>query len=963
MATKSDFAQKLLNDLRVRKERMAVAQNSSRHSTQTSSRVAHGNTGQTSRGSRQINTQQSAGSTAGNTSSKSININESSNQIVLYGNGQSSRQQQVKDLSMAIAFAFESNGKNLTNIGASNTNNPLVNFFNRFGRKTRDNHKMGITASFDSRSLSTGQFSNVHISEVSKGVQKLNQILRACSNGFSFDGSSIEVGEKLLKGAIDLEESLRMLVNLQDASQYVNASQKKSQLKLLEEEEDDENEDAKIAEQWKLDRPKFSFDKPSRNSRVVRDAKDLSLSTQVVSHKRSTNFVQDLGLSTQVKQNSNNNNNSSSSQSTHDKRRISNVVAKLMGLDEIPKNEDSILKKNGSKFSKQNTKLSEPLNRERNNQQSHTVAANQGNGHQIFDDSRRKQNPTREKQSKITESERKMLVSNTKRQLKAQNSNTPKAEEKTHDSTTEKRNANKDLPRNQRKPQDQHVLVQEHVLKRGEHSEDNRKKEQNGQHFQKQNLTAKNHEGRQVESKTTTKPKKSAPIKKKLSRDESAHGNGKPTEKKVPTKDPQNRTHQDDVPVIDTSQQMVPEKENIQNEEKIHKLDVENENKNLVLTKEKLIEVSGKQKAMIPKKVQRSDIPQKIDVLMSRRNATANHLTRSIKHPANNMLTDLKQRMHNKNRVSKRMEEQSDSTVKDEKEGTSGKMNIEPVKKQNKLQNEDDQSIILESSVADENPIKNVQNTRTLNDDGDTIAFNSEKVSDHLQTVEQPSAFKDEQEIKQCDQSKEDNIEEQRTELYNLSQHEDKQIPASERHEQLTEPEKELKEIVIKSQSFLSTSEALFKLNIPISYLHAAEQDYEVAENKFVLNCAYELMKRKARRHENAYNPYMKATISCPKVRSLDDLIKQLCKDLDTLKFYGGDASDECDVAARLYKMLEKDIYHKDADVNSMWDFEWSNITLLVPEKEDVVRDVERYMLNGLLDEVTNDLLLLTVSV
>ncbi|KAL3634284.1 hypothetical protein CASFOL_021338 [Castilleja foliolosa] len=961
MATKSDFAQKLLNDLRVRKEKMAVAQTSSRQSTQTS-RVAHGNTGQASRGSRQINTQQSSGSRTGSTSqrsnasNKSININESSNQIVLYGNGQSSRQQEVKDLSMAIAFAFKNNGQNLTNVGASKTNNPFVNFFNRFGRKTRDNHKMGITTSFDSRILSTGQFSNVHISEVSKGVQKLNQILQACSNGFSFDINSIEVGEKLLKGAIDLEESLRMLVNLQDASQNANVAQKKSRLQLLEEDENDENEDVKIAEQWKYEKPKFSFDKPSRNSRVVRDAKDLSISTQVVSHKRSTSFVQDLCLSTEVKEIIKNNNNSSSSKSTHEKR-ISNVVAKLMGLDEIPKNEDFTLKKNDSKV----TKLSEPMNRERNNQQSHSVAVNQGNEHPTFDDSRRKQNPTRDKQSKSAESERKTLVSNTELQQKAQNNKTLKAEEKSHDSSIKKRNANKDIPRNKQKPQDPRVLVQEHVLKRGEQSENERKKEQNSQHFQKQNLTAKNREGHEVESKTTTKTKKNAPIKKKLSRDESTIGNGnptKPTEKKVSMKDPQNQTHQDDVPMIDISQQRALDKENIKKEEKTHKLDNESENKNMVLTKEKSIEVSGKQKAMIPMKVQRSEIPRNIDVLMSKRNASKNHLSRSIKQPSNNMLKDLKQRMHDKNHISKRMKEQSDSMVKDEK-GPSGKISIEPVKKQYKLENEDDQSVILESSAADENQIQNVQNTQTLNHNSDTKALNSEKVPDYPQTVEQPFAFNDEQqELKQCDQSKGDDVDEQRTNLHNLPQHENKQIPASERHEQLTEPEKELKEIVIKSQSFLSTSEALFKLNTPVSYLHAAEQDYEVAENKFILNCAYELMKRKARRTENSYNPYIKANISSPKVQSLDDLIKQLCKDLETVKFYGGNESDECDVAVRLHKMLEKDIYHKDADANSMWDFEWSNIGVLVPEKEGVVRDVERYMLNGLLDEVANDLLL-----
>ncbi|KAI3460318.1 hypothetical protein Pfo_016981 [Paulownia fortunei] len=1080
MATKSDFAQKLLNDLRLRKERMAAAQNSSRQSSQTS-RVVHGNPGQTSRGARQIDALESVGSRTGKTSrrsnggSRSINIKESSNQIVVYESGQSGQTcRQVRDLSMAIAFAFENSG-NLSNSGASSSN-PLVNFFNRFGRRSLDGQKMGIT-SFDNHSLSTGQFptvSHVHITEISKGVQKLNQILRACSNGFSFDRNSIEVGKELLKGAINLEESLRMLVNLQEASQYVNGAQKKSHIKLLEEDEDDHDDNDKRADQWKLDRPRFSFDKSSRNSHVVQGAtrrQQLALSypdeiseqpisnSKMVLHKKSTSYVQNLSLSTQVKLNSN----SSSSQSTQEKGRISNVIAKLMGLEELPQNEDFICMKNDSKVkegkqgkvSRKNTKLLEPLNREStngsplstnkklvltnntppirssklqlkaensqenpegsskmvnsgrnqprkelkilavgreavpgpklatimmNNQQNHTIAANQVNGLQSFEDSERKQNLTEDKQSKIIESESKMLVLNSELQQKAQNSKTLKAEDKTHNrieykvsaNSMEKRSADSDFPSNQQKPHDQRVLLQEQVLKRTEHSEDKRHAEQKGQQFQKQKLIAKNQEGQQVESIIASKSKKSTAInlQKKLSRDKSVPGNGrstKPTEK-VPMKDPPNRRHQD---VASISHKTASSKENFKKEDQSHnsstrepELDIEKESTNPVLTKEKPIEVSATQKKAIPRKVQRSEIPQKIDVMMSRRNATVNHLTKSIKPPAN-MLKDLKQQMHNKNRIPKRTDKQSDSKVKDGKEGigmyNASEMTTEPVKQQGKLQNEDDQSITLSDSVADECPIHNIQNMLTLNDNCDTIALSSGKVSDDLQTVEQPYALKDEQELKQCDKSTGDH--DKSTELDNLSQHEYKQCPAPGRQEQLTEPEKNLKEIVIKSQLFLSTAEALFKLNIPVSFLHAGDHDDEVAKKKLVLDCAYEVMKRKARRHEVTYHPYMKTTISCTKVRSLDDLVKQLCKDLEMLQFYGGNGSDESDVAASLYKMLNRDIYNKDPDVNSMWDFEWNKMMSVFPEKEDVIRDVERHVLNGLLDEITNDLLLITVSV
>ncbi|KAK4434525.1 hypothetical protein Salat_0615300 [Sesamum alatum] len=1078
MATKSDFAQKLLTDLRLRKERMAGCQNSSRPPGQTS-RVVHGNPGRTSRGARQINAVESAASRTGNTSrrsnggSRSINIKESSNQIVLYESGQSSRQ--VRDLSMAIAFAFENSG-NLSKIGVSSSN-PLVNFFQRFGPRSLHSQKMDLT-SFSNHSLSSGQFptiSHIHINEISKGVQKLNQILRSCSDGLNLDRNSIEVGKELLKGAIDLEESLRMLVNLQEASKYGNGARKKSRIKLLEEDEDDQHDNQKTADQWKLDRPRFSFDKPSRNARIVQGAtrlQQLALSypdktseqpignSEMVLHKRSTSYVQDLSLYTQVKLSTN----ASSSQTTQEKGRISNVIAKLMGLEEPPEKENSIRMKNDlkekegkqGKVSRKNTKSSETLNRENRNesplstdkksiltnnlppirdskvklkveksqetpdgnsklvnsernqqrkdlkilgvgveavpgpklattmmnkQQNHATAPNQVNGLQSFEDSEKKQHLKKEKESKIIESGNKVLVLNTElQQQKAENSKTLKAEEKRHhrieykvsSNSTEKRNADKDLPRSQQKPQDQRLLLQERVIRRTGHSEDKRQADQKDQHFQKQNMMAKNHEGQQVESGVASKSKKSTAInlQKKLSREKSAPGNGRSTKtiEKVSMKDPPNRRHQDVSAMIDISNKTASNQENFKKEDQSHysspgepQPDIEKESSSPVLTEEKPIEVSATQKKAIPREVQRHEIPRKIDVLMTRRNATANHLTRSIKQPAN-MLKDLKQQMHIKNRSSKRMEEASDSQVKEGKTGISfynaSEMTTEPVRQEDKLQNEAEQMIILSNSVADECQIQNIQTISTLNDNCDSTILNPGNFSDDLQTREQPYALKDENKLKQCDQSIGDN--EESTEPYKLSQHSYKQFPATAIQEQLTEPEKDLKEILIKSQLFLSTAEALFKLNIPVSFLHVGDHDYEVAEKKLVLDTAYEVMKRKARRYEVTHHPYTKTNISCTKLRSLDNLVKQLCKDLEILKFYGGHRSD---VAAGLYEMLNKDIYYKGPDVNSMWDFEWSNMMSMFHEKEEVIRDVERHMINGLLDEITNDLVLITVSV
>ncbi|KAI4320790.1 hypothetical protein MLD38_034234 [Melastoma candidum] len=60
--------------------------------------------------------------------------------------------------------------------------------------------------------------------KISKGRGKLNQILRAWSSGLNFDQSLVEIGKELLHGTIDLQKSLRMLVNLQGGSEIIAAS-------------------------------------------------------------------------------------------------------------------------------------------------------------------------------------------------------------------------------------------------------------------------------------------------------------------------------------------------------------------------------------------------------------------------------------------------------------------------------------------------------------------------------------------------------------------------------------------------------------------------------------------------------------------------------------------------------------------------------------------------------------------
>lgn len=195
------------------------------------------------------------------------------------------------------------------------------------------------------------------------------------------------------------------------------------------------------------------------------------------------------------------------------------------------------------------------------------------------------------------------------------------------------------------------------------------------------------------------------------------------------------------------------------------------------------------------------------------------------------------------------------------------------------------------------------------------------------------------------------------TDISYPSQLEHQKIPKLGMQELLTESENCLKQILITSELFLNTAEALFKLNIPFNILHASSYNCQDEESKLILDCGYEVMKRKGRRQEFIIHPCMKISIHSTKVTSLDKLVKQLNKDFETLKLYGRNGNPKCDVEDYLPKMLEIDVYHSIPDVNCMWDLGWNDMMFALLEKDDVIRDVEKHVLNGLIDEITRDLL------
>ncbi|KAL1825480.1 hypothetical protein ACET3Z_012258 [Daucus carota] len=98
-----------------------------------------------------------------------------------------------------------------------------VNSTSRYEEKKEVVSKGGMEESHRSSSF--------QLMEVSRGAQKLNQVIDSWSRRASFDGGSKDYAKDLLLGALDLQDSLAMLGELQEASQYRTNLKKKEKEK------------------------------------------------------------------------------------------------------------------------------------------------------------------------------------------------------------------------------------------------------------------------------------------------------------------------------------------------------------------------------------------------------------------------------------------------------------------------------------------------------------------------------------------------------------------------------------------------------------------------------------------------------------------------------------------------------------------------------------------------------------
>ncbi|XP_043709532.1 uncharacterized protein LOC122658578 isoform X2 [Telopea speciosissima] len=1056
MAKRSDISQKLLDDLRMRKEKMAMSHTSS-YSNQMS---RGGNSRKPMQGSRTVYNRETTSSSMGDqnkwfsTSHNRPVIKEgASKEIVPLGRAQNSSH--IGDLSMALAFALE-NGGTLRQLTSSD--NRMLGFLRHIGRSVDFVQMDRSSSSLVRTRPSNSHFPNLshlHIKEISKGAQKLNQILNACSNGLNFDRYSMDIGKELLKGAMELEESLRMLVNLQEASQYMISSQRKQRIRLLEDEDEDDDETTiEVNHHRQVNGPKFSFKGPTRSS--PEDAQEVTKITLLKQRLLA------LSYSTEAAQFSSNNHNSTTysssvsqrrsvscgldsstltassepmkhSNTSHSKTgtgRIPNVIAKLMGLEELPPNtnpkngaeKDKVLKpekirkdakqitegrvrkeertllENKSQsertqtprpqglhanirttpgsslgpgankilvphigslefmFHEETPQLRDRKDLENLNQISTPKPAAKINSLQmntnqlsktigIQQDRHGKERKEEKPNPRYWKTIRKgvnseaflddlqRMVPQAKKHQEAVDYKQDKGMEKQHHK--EKKNAdNFNMSSNQQKaPHKSGSQLHEDEIRR---------------HNTKGKLQVNNPKGSGTVLKNSLKSYHGKTnLQKKLPRtNHSTAGDRIPKEAfdKMPTEGSHKKSHSDDLisDGIATNHKLSIDSPDESSEARADN-DVKRISSQWMLSEAMHVQLRQEKLGSrdMHKRVNSQKRDGKVHEVVTRKNRSTNNTGQPLKQQIS-VLQLLKQRKAEETHKSKEAEISIDMSRKAK---ASKPMNLVPHE-------------TGEPSSTFNNPVgDSCQSQREMGATAPHAITNDKTsgVSNSLRDLE-PMLEKDEA-VPSYSMSVQLKVPNEKNMLgiFNSSQLEHQKSFGE--HSLLKENENHLKQTLLRSQIFLNTAEALFGLLIPIDILHSSANTCKDDDSKIVLDCCYEVMKRKGRRKELTYYPCVRISVRSVKLKSLDDLVKELQEDLEELKFINQDSGNENDTALYLHSMLERDIQNKNPDLNCMWDFGWSETMLGYFEKVEVIRDVEKFVLNGLIDEILEDIL------
>ncbi|XP_020574313.1 uncharacterized protein LOC110020519 [Phalaenopsis equestris] len=1009
-----------------------------------------------------------------------------SEQIVPYGRSRS--REQTIDLSMALAMAL-SNGGKLQNIEIMGSPNA--------GRKIVLHMDGGMGSKFP------------QIGEVVKGVQNLNMILKACSNGFSFSRDFAEIGGELLKGAMDLEESLKMLMKIQNASDYMVGSQKKQQLKLLKgEEEEDETQRTAGS------RTKFSFIRERRGAGVSEpkkksaseDEKSRYLgsnsngnssksSIQFISHVRSisggSGFKSDAPAvrhgSQELVRLSTNGVSSISKYKDDEKVRIPNIIAKLMGLEELPapKEAKSNEMRKAPQLKEMSSKLVEidkdfnmkevtvianstkkMLNPDAQERGMNDIVRNNSRNSKISQNSSPASQDSLKKcignsaQMDVNNIDHRSEFTITKQQMKGRNEHiTPavgnsftdhrndKGVRKKDETVSREEKTARKQPRTDKISQigssvkiensdheqkcnmaisdakydnvgkmemiqveDGSVLKQQRkaqtisVVSNQSHNERYSEQMQHlqvlqtGERIKETNAEKKSGTKGELQPSTANKKliKKSKDIEKHPNemRAKKQSGKGVDSNKNDLMSKTGRQSRKENLKIISDGANI--RNKNTQNHYRGNNLNEQSLYKRLPLNSDTGLEKRARtsMKAIVMKKPTQIQSVQKVNILkvteqdIYRRSLVEVTLQKKsldvsqAMEQRSSILEELEYRWKERNKKVEGVDRDSDTSLE-----LNMRQNIEislvnlPEDDGNKeitiwnpISGDDTKACTCSSPLTRDTTIEakmdqSIQEEINVKAEKENSGYQVPERSGITMTdfVDKCSQEDPTQKFQEIRSSYTENGEEDYSRSMQLNSsksiiHEDPTMVDADQQAVLTKDEGALKKMLITSQNFLSAAQSLFQVNIPVELLQATTAESSDKDARFIIDCGYELLGRKGKREELSCFS-RKGSLAPLKRKNLDILIKEVNADLESLKYQiNGEGCDD-DLAICLNKMIEKDIQNWHPDINCLWDFGWGSNTFVCLEKNEIVMDVEKSVLNGLLNELSRDLLNVSISI
>ncbi|CAN6297603.1 unnamed protein product [Urochloa humidicola] len=818
------------------------------------------------------------------------------------------------DMQMALALALSNSGK-LQIVARQGTGSSM--FFGEPDRTARAGHLLTPGA---------------HVGKVAIGVQKLNDILMAYSSGGVRRGS-VEIGKQLLRGAMDLEESLSMLMMLQDASDYMENSGNGKVLML---------EGGK--ENWKSSTPRsrssasarlvemFDDDSEAEKGDNAKSPSDAFM--QIVPHSLSQTYRSNQSSPLQLTTVTNNSKSSAASVEKNDSKvRMPSLIAKLMGLENLPTAKPVAQRKGTERFVKPEAV---PRRVMATNAMVGTLPIRIIASERVPSKGQIKNFQTREWNISLTKPEEPVLSNRFSHLTADKQTRQTMKQVLSRQEGTERKASLSQLVDDKIVHQDMKLTEvnnqQTTAISAGKKINFLQRLQKNAKNKPVTEEKDNVHENKQKlrKKQTTSIKQRDSEVEPKRTREKFNKENLSSPENKAPGKNVKTaRTDQ-----MRRQPQSKPTDKHIMEKklQKYSRTQSETANQNYHRTQSKKASQNPEHKRSL--ETEPAHTKQKFEYIT----------TIEVKNGEDTRVDDIGSYKPSDNTPGNDgVFEQSTSEMKDSST-TSG---ISPDQSEKQFTEE----------ISD--PITTVEQTTAdsiVETNDDRVDHTSSETTQILESFSQGEL--QEQQLQQMkevhDQPKHglDHII-QPDNLTNSTHHKLNVVSC----DSFTENQLLLKEMLLKDPYLLETAKAITGFHVPVCDIHVTTGKWLDKGNKILSDVGREVIRRKGKRTEVMVDVSMRCSANL-KVQTLDDLIRELDSDIQSLNIpKKPHQQSENSTAENLKMVLYSDIENTHSDANSMWDFGWNRIRDLPIEKNEVVKDLEKNILGGIITDVARELI------